>query len=47
MQNLNKYWDKPYPKYIIVPQDYWTTTPNNVTYVTKCPKCSKNKKGNS
>ena len=38
------YWDKPYPKYITIPKDYWTSTPSNVVYVAKCNKCGKEHK---
>ena len=33
-----------YPKYIRIPEGYWSTTPDNVVYVTKCKKCKKEHK---
>lgn len=37
-------WDKKYPKSIIIPEGYFTSTPDNVVYVTKCKKCKKEHK---
>ena len=46
MQNKPYYiasprWDKKYPTHIIVPKNYWCTTPDNVRYVSICKKCNK------
>ena len=37
-------FNKTYPKYIRIPKDYWTFTPDNIVYVTTCDKCKKEKK---
>ncbi len=34
-------YDKKYPKYIRIPAGYWSSTPDNVVYVSKCNKCKK------
>ena len=33
----------PYPKYITIPEVYFTSTPDNVVYISKCKKCNKTK----
>ena len=37
-------FDKQYPKYIKIPEDYWTFSPDNVTYIKVCNKCKKEHK---
>jgi len=37
-------WDRPYPKYITIPEGYFTSTPDNVVYISKCKKCRKEHK---
>ena len=37
-------FDKKYPKYITIPKDYWSGTPDNIVYISKCKKCKKEHK---
>jgi|TARA_Y100000034_G_C6780861_1_gene349006 hypothetical protein len=31
-KNNTEYWDKPYPRYIEVPESYWTSTPDCIIW---------------